>query len=236
MRIAVCEDEDIYLNLLSDRVREYFECKKINIELATFRDGAPLLHVMGEGQRFELIFLDLQLEDSDGMEVAAKIRELDKQVALIFVTGIENRAVEGYTVAALDYVVKSKLAERLSGVLERYMQMLPQRILAISDGQADTQIVPLVDIVWIESEGRGTRIHTEEGEYSSNSSIGKLAQGLPEGEFVEVHKSVFVRIDAIKRIGQDTIQMNNGASLPMSRRKRKSVMSAVMAAVKGQIL
>ena len=236
MRIGICEDEEIYRKLVSERVSAFFQDLGETPALDVFSDGAPLLQAMREGLRYDLLLLDLQLEKSDGMEIAEQVREMDLEVPIIFVTGMENRAVEGYGVSALDYVVKSQLDQRLEKALGRFWKKRREASLLFETSEGETVVLSFQNILWIESENRGVKIVTAEKEYHNSSlSVGKIVEKLPMEVFVEIHKSVYVQIEEIRRIGADNVIMSNNVSLPMSRRKRKEVMGKVLKTMKGRM-
>lgn len=235
LHIAICEDERLYSDRMTQLVMNFFETENEPVEITAYTDGLPLLESITEGKEFQLILLDLQLENSDGMEIAANIRRQDCRVPLVFVTGMENRAIEGYAVEALDYVVKSQLDARLKVALQRFMKNYRENALILDTSDGGRMILPYKDILWVESENRGVRVVTEGNIYSSSQSISKITDLLPVKDFIEVHKSVFVRIDGIKRIGSNQIIMKNDQQLPLSRRKRKEVMKSVLDAVKGRM-
>lgn len=233
MKIAICEDEKIFSDKLLDLLNGYFQKHNQILEISVFTDGVPLIDEYKCGIKYDLIFLDIQLEISDGVNVAAQLREFDKEAAIIFVTGLENRAVEGYAVSAFDYIIKSSLDDRLSDVLDRFMQVNKAKFLTVTTLNGETEIILCNDILYIESDGRGTAISTMNSIIRTSLSVNKVYQLLPQDNFVEIHKSVFVMVTKIKRIGSDNVLMCNEKLLPLSRRKRKQVLSAVMAAVKG---
>ena len=233
MKIAICEDEKIFSDKLLDLLNGYFQKHNQILEISVFTDGIPLIDEYKCGIKYDLIFLDIQLEISDGVNVAAQLREFDKEAAIIFVTGLENRAVEGYAVSAFDYIIKSSLDDRLSDILDRFMQVNKAKFLTVTTLNGETEIILCNDILYIESDGRGTAISTMNSIIRTSLSVNKVYQLLPQDNFVEIHKSVFVMVTKIKRIGSDNVLMCNEKLLPLSRRKRKQVLSAVMAAVKG---
>ena len=236
MRIGICEDEEIYVKLVSEKVAAFFQKQGEAPALDVFSDGAPFLQAIQGGAQYQLLLLDLQLEHSDGMEIAEKVREMDREVPIIFVTGMEERAVEGYGVAALDYVVKSHLEERLDRALERFWKKRRETALIFETSQGETVILPFQSILWVESEGRGVKVVTAEREYHNTSlPVGKIVEKLPTESFAEIHKSIFVRTEEIRRIGTDAVVMSNNASLPLSRRKRKEVMGKVLKTMKGKM-
>ena len=83
---------------------------------------------------------------------------------------------------------------------------------------------------------KGVKVATAEREYRNASlPVGKVVEKLPAESFVEIHKSDFVRMEEIRRIGTDAVIMSNNASLPLSRRKRKEVMGKVLKTMKGKM-
>lgn len=236
MKIAICEDEPVYVDHESKQLKTFFEERGEEAQLTCFSDGTPLLRALMEGERYDLILLDLQLENSDGMNVAEEIRKIDRGVSLIFVTGMESRAAEGYWVEAMDYVVKSKLEERLPKALQRFWEKRKDSCLVFEMGGGEAVILSFRDILWVESEGRGVRVVTARREFVNASlPVGRVTAELPENEFLEIHKSVYVQVREIKRIGTDQVIMSSGAALPLSRRRRKAVMLKVLETVKGRM-
>lgn len=235
MRIGICEDEAVFLEFEEKRICEFFAKQWETVEAETFADGTPLLAQVSQGKRYDLILLDLQMQQSDGMEIAAEIRKYDRTVPIIFVTGVENRAVEGYHVDALDYVIKSELDARLEVALNRFLAKRKESSIAFDTAEGETVVLAFADILWVESEKRGVKIVTAEESYYTAQAIGKVTAQLPAEQFMEVYKSVFVQLRAIKRMGNDYVEMVNGETLPLSRRKRKQVMSGVLDLVKGRL-
>lgn len=235
MKIAVCEDEKIYSDKLVELLEKYFEKCNEKAEITVFTDGIPLLEVYKNKGAFDLIFLDIQLENTDGLDIAMKLREMDNKVTLVFVTGFENRAVEGYSVKAFDYIVKSSLESRFDDVLGRFMRTSRENTISVTLIDGTLEIISCDDIDFIESDGRGTAVYFADSVVRTALSVNKVYQLLPCDMFIEIHKSVFVNISKIRRIGSDTVEMCTGKSLPMSRRKRKYVMSSVMASVESRI-
>ncbi|MCR5324569.1 MAG: LytTR family DNA-binding domain-containing protein [Lachnospiraceae bacterium] len=237
MRIAICEDEQIYRDMLKSKVLAYFN----KVDADTYNDGIDLLKAIDSGRKYDLIFMDLQMDHSDGMETAARIRGKDRDVKIIFVTGIENRATEGYRVAAFDYIVKSELDTTLIPALDRFTRESETEKIAIETEDGETVIIPVKKILWIESEKRGTRLAVMEKrvgtpckEYHSPLPIGKVVTMIDPSVFIEVYKSVYVQTMQIRRLGNDKVIMSDGSELPLSRRKRKAVMSEVLKNVRNR--
>lgn len=228
MRTAICEDERIYSDKLSESLKKYLFSHNEKTEIDLFTDGVPLAEKLESGSQYDVIFLDIQLENSDGMNTAEIIRQYDKNVPIIFVTGLENRASDGYAVQAFDYIIKSDFDAKFEKVMTRLMQTLTKTSLSLEDVSDNLEIIPIAEIMFVESEGRGTAVHTAEKTIHTNIPISKLSAELPESDFLEVYKAIYVNISKIKRTLTDTLELSDGKILPMSRRRKKAVLTAVM--------
>lgn len=235
MRIAICEDEKVYSDILINRTDKYFSGRGISTETDVYTDGNDLLKALSNGISFDIIFLDIQLVDSDGLETAAKIRESDRESVIIFVTALEDRMYEGFSVSAFDYIVKNSFEDRIDKVLDRFIKEYERGSLTVETRENETAVIPFSDIISIESDGRGSVVSTLGNLYHTAVPVSKISVLLPEDMFTEIYLSVWVQISKIRNIGSDTVEMSDGKVLPVSRRKRKSVMAAVMKNMRGGI-
>ncbi|MBR5178858.1 MAG: response regulator transcription factor [Lachnospiraceae bacterium] len=232
MRIAICEDEHIYLELIKTKVVEYFKKRQVSINTDSYTDASLLPAKIDEGKHYDLILMDLQMKHSDGMEIMKGLRARSVGTPVIFVTGLEERAYEGYGVDALDYVVKKDMDTRLPEALNRFVEKSKAGILAIPGRDGETNMVKTDEILWAESDGRGSKFIVKEARETINIesrlAIGKVTEMLPQPDFVEIYKSIYVNVSEIKRVGNDTVKMSDGRELPLSRRKRNDVLKAVL--------
>ena len=157
MRIAICEDEHIYLELIKNKVVEYFKERQVSINTDSYTDASLLPVKIDEGRQYDLILMDLQMKRSDGMEIAKQLRAKSVDTPIIFVTGIENRAYQGYSVDALDYVVKKDMDIRLPEALDRFMERQKSGTIAVALKNGGTALIKLKELFWVESDGRGSK-------------------------------------------------------------------------------
>ncbi len=231
MKAVICEDERIFSDDLKMRTEKFFISHDENISFDIFTDGEALISEYLKGSRYDIVFLDIQLENSSGMEAAVKLREIDKSVPIIFVTGLEDYAADGYSVNAFDYIVKSSVDSKLEGVLERLLRSMEHERLAVEDTDGRITVIPINEILYVESDGRRSVIHSERVSVRSNLPIGKLSKMLTE-DFIEIYRSIYVCAAKIKSISADTLELTDGTILPVGRRRRKELLSAVMRLVK----
>ena len=104
LNIAIVEDEKEMSNCLRDYLIKFFNEENISIDVSIFDNGNIFLEKYK--LNYNLIFLDIKMPSIDGMEVAQKIRKIDKNVMIIFVTSLAQYAIKGYEVNAFDYILK----------------------------------------------------------------------------------------------------------------------------------
>lgn len=104
IRVAIVEDEAAVRDQLMGYVQRYMRQYDAQIEVTMFTDGVEILE--GYQPVYDIIFLDVEMQHLDGMETASRIRALDSDVLLIFITNMAQYAIKGYAVGALDYVLK----------------------------------------------------------------------------------------------------------------------------------
>ena len=104
IRVAIIEDDAEVQGVLQEYVRRYTRQYGTEFEVTVFADGVDIL----EDYRavYDIIFLDVEMKHLDGMTTAERIRKMDADVILIFITNMAQYAIRGYSVGALDYVLK----------------------------------------------------------------------------------------------------------------------------------
>lgn len=235
LKIGICEDEKLYSDRIVSLLEAFFAKEKEPFQTEIYRDGKELADRMHGGEEYDLILMDLQLQNSDGIRTAEEIRKSYPGIPLIIVTGMEDRVLEGYTVDALDYVLKKDMDSRLEAALCRFQSKRRSGSVHFQDTEGQLVLLNRKEILWAESEKRGTKIGTCEKDYHSVEPIGKISAQLPAGEYMEIYKAVFVRGEQIKSIGLDYVVMSNGITLPLSRRKKKEVLRCVLNSVKERL-
>ena len=113
IRIAIVEDDKAVQTQLAEYIRRYERQFGRMFELSLFDDGDEI--VSDYKAVYDIILLDVQMRRMDGMATAERIRQMDKDVLLIFITNMAQFAIRGYAVDALDYVYRAKTEEAVKG-------------------------------------------------------------------------------------------------------------------------
>lgn len=130
-RVAICENELVQAQFLQKILEEYAQKQEIRFKSEVFESSEVFLFQYAEEKAVDLILLDIQMAEMDGLTMAEKLRAVQDQVKIIFITGLTEHIGDGYRVAASDYLIKPIKKEQLFNVLDRVLKTLPDAIPTI---------------------------------------------------------------------------------------------------------
>ena len=232
-RIAIVEDEAAVREQLAGYVQRYTRQYGTQFEVTMFTDGVEIL----EDYRpvYDIIFLDVEMQHLDGMETARRIRELDSDVLLIFITNMAQYAIKGYAVGALDYVLKPVPYFAFSQQLQKAVNQLAKRTrhyLAVPvDG--GMRRLDAATIYYIESEGHRVHFYTEDGDFSAPGALKALEEKLAGRLFARCNSGYLVNLAQVSGVQQNTVQVGPH-ELQISRPKRRTFLAALADYIGGE--
>lgn len=235
LRIAIVEDDEITIRQLFDFANQYGMEQNEEIEVVIFHDGIEIL--TGYEPIYDIILLDIEMPQINGMDAAEQIRQNDDDVVLVFITNMVQYAIRGYSVRALDFVVKPVNYYIFSLKLTRAISRVRKRksgktiLLELIDGmkRLDTK-----QIYYIEIQNRMLHYHTEEGEYKVRGTMQSVEKELKDFQFVKCNYWYLVNLHHVSEIRKD-IALVAGNELEISRRNKKSFIQAVTSYVGGNL-
>lgn len=230
MKIILCEDDKAQQQWMQEVLQEWHDKIGKSMKLLVYASAEELLFKQEEWSDAELMILDIELKEMNGMELAYKIRELDKKVPLLFATGYEKFVFEGYEVGAVSYMMKPIQKEKLFRTLDK-VSLLQEKAgcVLIAGQEEDTVRIYAKDISYIESEGHYCRIVLRDKEIKIRGKISELQKQLPAEDFCLCHRSYLINVSCIKRITKKEVIMDDAASIPIARGKWEEVNSYFMA-------
>ena len=230
MRIAVCDDEELF----RIEFKSVLDKVLINAEydIDTFSGGSSLYDAFLKNP-FDLVFLDIEMPGIDGITLAKRLRAVSENVQIVFLTSHIEYALEGYEVNALRYLVKPVDMNKLSEVL-KYIQDKKNNSRQIMIKQEGEDIViDISDIIYMESMDKNVRIVTSKSEYITRYNISDYEEELKNSGFLRIHRGYLISLSKVKKIVKNDVVMDGDISLPVSRSNIKTLKDALYAYVEG---
>lgn len=225
--IAIVEDDRMFAEQLIGYIKQYESERKTDIKISVFGDGEDIIE--SYKCEYNIILMDIQMQFMDGMTAAEKIRQLDHEVVIMFITNITQYAVRGYEVDAIDYVVKPveyfAFSQKLDKAIERSKKQTEEYLMI--PVEMGVQKLAVSDIYYIESLGHNAIYHTKKGDFSTRAALKDLEKKMMQQGFYRCGKGFLVnlrKVDAVKN--SDCII--NGKRIPISRIKRKEFMEQLI--------
>lgn len=231
MRIAVCDDEELF----GCQAKELIEklTRSIDVCVDMYDDGKKLLDAF-EQNPYDLLFLDIEMPKMDGISLAKKIREKCETAYIVFLTGHVEYALEGYEVNALRYLTKPIKEDKLKEVLRFVMdKSVSMNQLMIKD-EGYERFINIPDIIYLEAQNQYVMIYTVAGDFLVRHNIGDYENELKNDGFFRVHRGYIVSLARVKKLVKSDIileGLDGEVVVPVSRNKVKDLKAALYAYV-----
>ena len=221
MKIAVCDDDMATREHIVSLIKEQIQ----DAEIVTFGSGEEMLKSQDD---FDISFLDVEMEELSGMDVAKHIRQEQEEKGstrsiIIFVTGYDKYMNDAFDVSAFHYLLKPVNEEKFRTVFERALKELSvteerTKLYILVRNSGVQQKVYIKDIYYIESANKKVIIHTSEGILESYGKMEELEQ-MTGGSFYRCHRCYLVNMEKITSYSADTIKVINGDELILAQKK-----------------
>lgn len=217
-RILIIDDNKEDSENLCVLTRNWADKNKISVELKTYPSAEAFLFHYEEEQDCALVLLDIEMTGMDGVTLAKKLREKNKTIGIVFVTGYSDYIAEGYDVAALHYLMKPVNEVKFAQVLERAMEHLhrEERMLTLKTAD-ETFRVSLSRIFYLEAARNYVMVHGEGfPDCMVRHKLGDFTEELDK-RFLRVGRSYIVNLSKLHRISRTEICFSDGNILPLPR-------------------
>lgn len=216
MRVAICDDDRESCARLRCLVRR----QEPDCEVVCFDTGK---HFLEAGKHFDILLLDIQMEEMSGIEVARVLRIKRERTILIFVTALKEYAVEAFEVSAFSYLLKPVEPEKFNRVFADACREV--RRLERESGEqlffqtkARSFVLPKRDILYVESRKRKVEIHTLRENVTVYATMKSMEEQLGEG-FFRCHRGFLVNMAYVAEYGMGIIQLQSGETVYLAREK-----------------
>ncbi len=230
MRAAVVEDEKI----IAERIKELTECffgkRDKSIFVQVYLKGRRLLQDMEKGVDYDFVMMDLGLPDIDGLELLKKIKRCRSDIKVIIISAHQELAIACTHFGIFDFVRKTKMESELTNALARTLEEVEEdkSKCYLLQKSKDVKRIFFHSIYYIEMVERTAIIHCQDKTYSEYRPLREIYEMLPEKDFAYINKGQVVNLWRVMQTNTESVLLDNGEMLPLSRRKRKEFNNRVL--------
>ena len=225
---AICDDEPLMVRELTGHLTSYMEERSLtDYSVSDFPNGCALLE---SGSRFDVLFLDIQMEQPDGMETARLLRQRGDRSLLVFVTVLKECVFDAFQVEAYDFLLKPLDNVRFHQTMDRALRSLEQRTaggIVIQRGTG-CEVVRLSDIVYCEVLGRKIYLHKSDGVVTDYYDKLEDLEQRVDGRFFKCHRSYLVNLDYVRGCQDGQVLLSQGECIPASRLRGRELTQALL--------
>ena len=228
IKFAICDDEPFMTEEISQYLSRYMEEENMaSYCVSSFPNGRLLLESDCD---FDLIFLDIQMEQPYGMETAKMLRQRKNRSLLVFVTVMKECVFDAFEVHAYDYLIKPLDYHRFKRTMDRAVKDLDQQAgkHIIIRKSASCQVVPLSQIMYCEVQGRKVYIHQADGKVIDYYDKLEDFQRRVDRRFFRCHRSYLVNLDYIRGCAAGLATLSLGDKIPVSRLRERELTETLL--------
>lgn len=225
IQIALCDDEEFFLDEMDKFVSVYGNESKTELEIERYSNPQKLLDTI-QKKRYDMLFLDVEMPEMTGMELAKRIRRTDTNVVICFVTSHQGYAIDAFQVDALGYVVKPIQYLDVKHLMERAKIQIhyhwdkdeaDKKYLQIHTAR-DDQMLDMSKIIYIEKRRNQCVFHMVDGECVCYDTLAHIYPKLDAGRFYYTHQGYIANFDQIKEVKKNAVCFSATSEIPVSRK------------------
>jgi len=220
IQVALCDDEDNILRELCDSTKAAFRAAGVPAQVKGFSNAAELWRGW-ERDPNEVVFLDIEMPEVDGISFGKFLRARNLNPCIIYLSNRDDRVFETFQVTPLRFIRKSRFHEEIDeavSAITQWRESSRRRTLLITSRDS-IESLNIDDIIYVESFGKTQSIVTADRTYSQKETLRELENKLSEYGFLRPHQGYLVNSRHIDRIERDVIVMQNGTKIPVSKYK-----------------
>lgn len=228
--IGICDDGELICTAIEEMILAYAKEMNYDVDTKVWFHGEGLQKYLAQGNHLDILFLDIELISTTGMEVGSYIRNhLDNiGMQIIYISGKASYAQHLFKTQPLDFLVKPITQNMINNVLDTAIRVIKRKKVRFEFQQGkDYYYVPLGDIVYFNSEGRKVKIVTSETTFEFYGKLKDVTKQLSEN-FITIHKSYIVNKEYIFRYTYEMVELIDGTMLTISPANRKQIRERVL--------
>jgi DNA-binding LytR/AlgR family response regulator len=226
INIVICDDNIEFSDEIESYVIQYFSKVKTEYLITKYSSGEELLEKASWDSPYNLVFLDIKMNNIDGLDVAQKIHERSSQAMIVFITSYIDFHVASYKANEAGYILKNR--DNFKREFNESMDLVIRKFnldyhAQSYDFQNGSMTVHINDIVYVESRLHEVIFHIKENDNiirrNLYAKLDDIEKRLPDNSFIRVHKSFLVNLQYVKYVERYVLVLFNDSEISISKNK-----------------
>ena len=231
MQIAICDDERYYRKKIKELVQQYLERRGLPYMISLFLSGEEFLEQRENAVKYDIVFMDINMSETDGIRTAERMRAFHSETYLVFVTAFINYVLERYKVDAVRYIMKDTLDTAVEECMDAILQKMHVSQVSFCFLEGERKLYT-DNILYVESRKHKVIFYYMESEmrtYEMYEKLDRIEIALDGYSFFRVHKSYLVNMKHLRSVNNYRAELDTGEELPIPRSKYQAVKEAFVA-------
>lgn len=218
MKILICDDEQRYIDELKTHIEKFMQYRFVNYEIHTVNNPQE---VAESNEIYQLVFLDIQMDNLDGISLAKILKKRNSKVAIFFVTSFNDYQDDAMDLRAFRFFEKPFNADRLYSGLEKAMEYIDESYIDFFVYANNEQKKILTDeVIYVERGNRQVTLVTTQGNFTTRESFDEWCEILQNSFFYRVHKSFIVNLHYVTGYKYSELFVQNNIRIPIASRRQ----------------
>ena len=227
---AICDDDEIVCEAVSNKIKNYFETCGIEVVIDSYTSSLTLYDIIKkDNMKYDALLLDIDMPKLNGVELASKVKELKKDIDIIFVSNREDKVFDTFKVLPFGFIRKSSFSKDITSVLALYIEkrIMTDTFIALkSNNNSAIQKVNVNSIVYIESFRYKQFVYLENGDViECRMTLEDFENKLSKNDIIKVYKGYLINLKFVQKIENKGVVMNykDGVLINISRSKVQEI-------------
>lgn len=230
IKVAIADDELENIHHIEEVLKVYSEKRGVEFRTYAYENSSLLKQDIENGHGFDIFFLDIEMPEKTGLEVAYTIRKYFFESFIIFITNHSEYASDGYEISAYQYLLKDQVEEKLPHTLDNIipdLERIKTRYYVVEQPKG-VNLIQYSSIIKIRKrDQKYSIITTRDGETIVRSSLTCILHELDSDDFIFVHKGVIVNLSHVNGIAERIMTLSNGDEVEVIRNRIQDMKRAV---------
>ena len=218
MKILICEDEQQYVDELKIHIENFMQSRVADFTIDTANNPQA---VADSNEIYQLAFLDIQMDELNGISLAKNLKERNNKIVIFFVTSHNDYQDEAMDLRAFRFFEKPLNADRLYSGLEKAMEYIDESYVDFyvwTDNEHKQILVD--DVIYVERGNRQVTLVTTQGNFTTRESFDEWCAILQNSFFYRVHKSFIVNLHYVTGYKYSELFVQNNVRIPIASRRQ----------------